>query len=198
MRKLKLQVQMSVDGYIADTNGKTDWMLWNWGEVWTWDDVLKKYFNDLTASVDCVLLSRKMAEEGFIAHWAKVAEKLDSPQSAFARKITSAEKVVFTKTLHSSDQAVSEWKNTVLAKGDLAEEVNLLKNRKGKDLIVYGGASFVSALLKQNLIDELELFINPVAIGNGMKIFNETTKLKLLNAQLFACGITVLKYERSE
>ena len=198
MRKLKLQVQMSVDGYIADTNGRTGWMLWNWGEEWIWDDVLKKYFNDLTASVDCVLLSRKMAEEGFIAHWAKVAERLDDPQAAFASKIAEANKVVFTKTLHSSDPVVSGWRNTVLAKGNLAEEINQLKKQEGKDLIVYGGASFVSSLLGQNLIDELQLFINPVAIGSGMKIFNERTKLKLLNAQLFDCGITVLKYESSK
>ena len=66
MRKLKLQVQMSVDGYIAGPNGEMDWMVWNW------DDTLKKYVDDLTDSIDCILLGRKMAP-GFIAHWAKVA-----------------------------------------------------------------------------------------------------------------------------
>lgn len=66
MRKLTLEVQMSVDGYIAEKNGNTDWMVWNWGDEWNWDDELKKYHTDLTKSVDGILLSRKMAEAGFI------------------------------------------------------------------------------------------------------------------------------------
>src|SRR5882762_3327444 len=106
MKKLILEVQMSVDGYIADKNGKTDWMLWNWGDEWNWDIELRKYHNDITASVDCILLSRKMAEEGFIHHWANMAEKNDNPQYGFANKIKETYKVVFTKTLNKS-----EWAN---------------------------------------------------------------------------------------
>jgi dihydrofolate reductase len=190
MRKLKLQMQMSVDGYIADPNGKTDWMVWNWGPDWTWDDSLKKYFKDLTASVDCILLSRKMAEEGFIAHWEKVAQKPNDPQFEFAKKITDTRKVVFTKTLEKSN-----WENTILAKGDLENEVHRLKSQKGRDIIVYGGATFVSSLIRKNLVDELLLFINPVAIGDGMKVFSERTNLRLINTQLYNSGIAVLTYE---
>ena len=57
-------------------------------------------------------------------------------------------KVVFTKTLNESP-----WANTVLAKSDIVEEVNCLKNQTGKDILVYGGADFVSSLIKENLID---------------------------------------------
>ncbi|MEJ7671425.1 MAG: dihydrofolate reductase family protein [Chitinophagaceae bacterium] len=55
MRKLKLQVQMSVDGYIAGPNGEMDWM------VWDWDDELKKYVTEITEPVDCIVLGRKLA-----------------------------------------------------------------------------------------------------------------------------------------
>ncbi|MDZ7646085.1 MAG: dihydrofolate reductase family protein [Cytophagales bacterium] len=59
----------------------------------------------------------------------------------------------------------SKWDRTIIANGDLAEEVNKLKNQNGGDLICYGGGKFVSSLIKENLIDELYSFINPSAIG---------------------------------
>src|SRR6478736_1265451 len=122
MRKLKLQVQISVDGFIAADNGSSDWLIWNWAPVWNWDDELKKYFTDLVESVDCVLLSRKMAVEGFIDHWAGVAQNPNDPQFTFASATTKSRKVIFTKTLKESS-----WPNAVLAKGDLVEEVRALK-----------------------------------------------------------------------
>jgi dihydrofolate reductase len=193
MRKLKLQVQISVDGYIADANGKTDWMIWNWGDEWTWDGELRKYHNNVIASVDCILLSRKMVEgSSFIQHWATMAEKKDNPQSGFANHIRKTHKVVFTKTLKKS-----EWDNTVLAKGDLADEINKLKNQNGKDIIVYGGATFVSSLIKAELVDEFHLLVNPAALGNGMTIFKELDSklnLTLVKSKSYDCGIVVLEY----
>ena len=198
MRKLKLQVQISIDGFIAAENGSSDWLVWNWGPVWSWDDELKKYFNDLTDSVDCVLLSRKMAVEGFIDHWAKVAQNPNDPQFTFSSSIAKAHKVVFSKTLEQST-----WNNTVLAKGDLVKEVNALKSQSpslsgGKDMIVYGGSSFVASLIKAGLIDEFYLFVNPAALGKGLPIFGlleHTMKLKLVKARSYDCGVVVLKYE---
>jgi dihydrofolate reductase len=81
-----------------------------------------------------------------------------------------------------------------LATGVLADEVNSLKNQEGKDIIVYGGANFVSNLIAEDLIDELHLFVNPVAIGNGLKIFNERTKLLLRESKQYECGINVSVY----
>jgi dihydrofolate reductase len=63
--------------------------------------------------------------------------------------------------------------------------------------VAYGGARFASALIKYNLIDEYHLFVNPVAIGKGMSIYNaldEKLTLKLVKATQFECGITVLCY----
>jgi len=196
MRILKLQIQISIDGYIADMNEQTDWMVWSWGEDWSWDDKLKKYFNELTASVDCVLLSRKMAEEGFIDHWASMAEKPGNPQADFARGITNAHKVVFSKTL-----SASRWNNAEIAGGDLASEVNNLKAQDGKDIIVYGGATFVSALIKAGLVDEFYLFINPSMLGSGRTIFKEIQQkqnVRLKEAIGFECGVAVLRYELAE
>jgi dihydrofolate reductase len=192
MKKLKLQIQTSVDGFIADAKDRTDWMVWNWGPEWTWDNALQKHFVDLHNTVDTVLLSRKMAEEGFIGHWARVAANPDGPQQAFAKAITAAPKVVFTKTLNQS-----VWENTSLAKGSLVTEVNKLKNQPGKDMIVYGGASFVAALIEAGLIDEFHLFVNPIALGSGLSIFKDPShklSLQLVDTQPFDCGVTVLTY----
>ncbi|MBK6903649.1 MAG: dihydrofolate reductase family protein [Saprospirales bacterium] len=186
MRTLKLQVQMTVDGFIAGPNSEMDWMVWNW------DDRLKQYVTDLTEPVDCIVLGRKLAE-GFIPHWASVAASPDHPEFTAGRKFTDTRKVVFTKTLDKP-----EWDNTVLAKGPLADEINKLKLQDGKDIIAYGGATFVSALIKQGLIDELHLFINPAAIGRGMTIFKELEgkqNFTLVKATPFDCGIVVLQYQ---
>lgn len=185
MRKLKLQVQMTVDGYIAGPNGEMDFMMWNW------DDELKQYVQEITDSVDCIILGRKLAE-GFIPYWASVAANPDGEEFATGKKFAATPKVVFTKTL---DQ--SEWNNTVLAKGDLTDEITQLKKQAGNDIIVYGGATFVSALIQHRLIDEFHLFINPTAIGNGMTIFKELDRkqnLTLVKSKSFDCGIVVLHY----
>lgn len=186
MRKLKLQVQMTVDGYIAGPNGEMDFM------VWDWDEELKNYVTEITEPVDCIILGRKLAE-GFIPYWASVAANPDHPEFTAGKKFTDTYKVVFTKTLDRS-----EWDNTVLAKGDLTDEITKLKKQDGKDIIAYGGATFVSALIKQGLIDEFHLFINPSANGNGMTIFKELDSkqnLALVKSTSFDCGIVVLNYE---
>lgn len=114
MRKLILEVQLTVDGYVADPNGKTDWQVGNWDKNWSWDDGLKKYFNDLMDSVDCILLSRKMAKEGFIEHWKQAAADRKDPRYAYAKKINETHKVVFSKTMKET-----EWDNIDLAKGEI-------------------------------------------------------------------------------
>jgi dihydrofolate reductase len=180
MRKLKLQVQMSVDGCIAGSRGEMDWM------VWDWDEELKNYIKAITAPVDCIVLGRKLAQ-GFIPYWAA------NPALEGADKMNSTKKVVFTKTLENP-----EWDNTILAKGDLVDEITKLKEQEGKDIIAYGGGDFVSALIKHGLIDEFHLLINPAAIGTGITIFKEldsTQNLALIKSASFKCGIVVLYYE---
>ena len=186
MRKLKLQVQMSVDGYIAGPNGEMDFL------VWDWDDELKQYVTDLTEPVDCIVLGRILAA-GFIPTWAAIAANPDDPQHTAGIKFTETPKVVFSRTLEES-----EWDNTVVSNGDLAQEITRLKHQEGADIIAYGGGEFVSSLIKEGLIDEYHLFVNPTALGKGMPIFAELESkqaLTLVEARPFACGIVVLHYE---
>lgn len=184
MRKLKLQMQLSVDGYVAGPNGEMDWMAWGWG------DDIKQYVNILHEQIDTILLGRKLAE-GFIPHWAELM-KTPETADAFTQKMVNTHKVVFSKTLHTS-----AWENTDVATGDLAAEIKKLKDTSGTDMITYGGSGFASSLIKAGLVDEYYLFINPTAIGNGMPIFKQlegNLNLKLVKANAFNSGIAALCY----
>jgi len=192
MRKLKLQMQISLDGYVARPNGELDWMTWDM------DDKLKQFIDSLIDSSGTILLGRKMTD-GFMSHWENVVNnKPDSPEFALAKKMVDTPKVVFTKTLDKSTCI-----NTTLAKGNLAEEIANLKKQSrslsgGEDIIVYGGAGFVSSLIKEGLIDEYHLFVNPSAIGTGMTIFkslDRTQKFSAIQSRFYSCGITVLSYK---
>lgn len=186
MRKLKLQVQMTVDGFISGQNGEMDWM------SLPWTDDINHYVREITEPVDTIILGRKLAE-GFIPHWENVVQDPKNPEYEGALKYTSTLKIVFTKSM---DKSI--WKNTAIANGELVEEITNLKNTAGKDIIAYGGGSFVSALIKNKLIDELHLFVNPSAIGTGMPIFQELTsvqKFKVVDVKKFDCGIITLIYQ---
>ncbi|MBB5393867.1 MULTISPECIES: dihydrofolate reductase family protein [unclassified Herbaspirillum] len=196
MRKLKLEMQVSIDGFTADANGDTGWMTWNWGEPWRWDEALRRHHEELTASADTLLLSRVMAEEGFYAHWQQVAEQPGDARNAFARQIVAMRKVVFTHTLPQS-----RWPDTVLAKGDLVEEVMHLKRQPGKDMLAYGGPAFASALAAAGLIDEFHFLVNPAVLGNGrgmLKDIGGAIPLRLVDARPFSCGVVLLHYARPE
>lgn len=138
------------------------------------------------------LLGRKLAMD-YIPYWRNIFTKPEDPMYEVAKIKATQKKVVFTKTLETS-----EWENTELAKGNLAEEVNKLKIQSGKDIVVYGGSSFVSALLKEGLIDEIHFFVNPIALGRGVPVFSELEvwqALRLKKAITYGSGLVLLNYE---
>jgi dihydrofolate reductase len=181
MRKLKLQVQITLDGFVGGPNRESDWITWDT------DDKFKKRILELADSVDTIIMGRKMTDE-FVTYWTDVVEnKPEFQWYELAKKMVDIPKVVITKTLKKSN-----WANTTLAMGDIAEEVNKLKNKEGKGIIVYGGADFVSSLIKNNLIDEYHLLINSIAIGKGLSIFGKLEnylRLKFVSNTVFDCGI---------
>ena len=181
MKKLKLQVQMSVDGFVAGPEGQLDWM------TFAMDEKLLAFINQLTDTSDTILLGRKMTE-GFVTYWEGVAP--NSPEYEFAKKMVGMPKVVFSRTARKI-----EGKNVRVESGPLVDAVNRLKGQPGKDIVVYGGASFVSSLIENRLIDELNSFVNPVAIANGLRIFSQRTPLRLIKSVGYSSGIVVNTYK---
>jgi dihydrofolate reductase len=185
MRKLKLQMQMTINGYVGGPNGENDWMTWNP------DDEFIAFMVSLLDTSDTLLIGRKLADGGFVEFWENTAGK--NPGHPFAKKIAALPKIVFTKTLDKST-----WNNTSLAKGNLAEEIAGLKRENGKDILVFGGAHFVSSLIKEGLIDEYHLIMNPTAMGNGMTIFNSLDSIQKftpIQSKLYPGGKTVLSFK---
>jgi dihydrofolate reductase len=125
----------------------------------------------------------------------EVVKNPQNPEYEGGLKYVNTHKIVFSKTLNTS-----KWKNTTVINGNLIEEINQLKQATGADIITYGGAQFVSSLIKHNLIDEYYLMVNPTAIGKGMPIFNllsQNLSLILKDCKKFDCGIVLLHYSKA-
>jgi dihydrofolate reductase len=182
MRRLKLQMQITVDGFVAGPSGQLDWL------NRSWDPELVGFINHLTDTSDTILLGRKMTP-AFVKYWEGILAKPDVPDYVFAQKMVNLDKVVFSRTLDHLD-----GRNVRVHHGEAAQGVEALKRQPGKDLLVYGGASFVSSLIEHKLIDELHFFVNPVAIGQGLQVFASKKPLKLLESKRYPSGTVVSTY----
>ena len=180
-------MQVSIDGLNA--TGPDDAQKW---VTWAWDEI-KQYVLALSASCDTELIGRKLAVD-YIPFWRETLLQPESMMYEAAQIKAEQKKIVFSRTLRQS-----VWEDAVLAKGPLADEVAQLKRENGKDLIVYGGSGFVSSLVKERLIDEFHLFVNPVALGNGVSLFDnldDWQPLRLVQSRTFDSGIVLLHYEK--
>lgn len=187
MRKIKLQMQVSLDGFVCGLDGEMDWT------TYQWDDELKNYVKELMAPADSFIIGR-ILYEGMSMYWpaAETNPDTDEDTRVVAKTFNSMPKHIFSKTLVNA-----EWNNAIIESGDLVETINTLKNQEGGDIMLYGGVSLVSSFIQNNLIDEYHLFVNPTAIGKGKSIFGNLTGnfgLQLVNSAAFSCGIVVLHY----
>jgi dihydrofolate reductase len=193
MRKLILQMQMSVDGFFSSADSGLGWLIWDWSDKWTWDEELKRDFNGIFASVGTILLSRKMAEEGYLDHWGRMARKHPGDRDyAFAEIILASEKAIL-----SGKMPAQGWERTTIIPGDLGKTVSGIKAGQGSDIIVFGGVGFATALVSAGLVDEFQFFVNPCALGNGHSIFKKkgaVRKLKLTRSDSYRCGMVVSRY----
>ncbi|QQL48941.1 dihydrofolate reductase family protein [Mucilaginibacter ginkgonis] len=185
MRKLILQMQITIDGFVARPNGALDWM-WAGGAT---DQAIVDKVIELADSCDHILLGRKMTNE-FVTYWENVVNNQpDSPEMDLARRMVDMQKIIFSKT-----EKDIKGRNLRVENGDLAAVINELKALQGKDLMVYGGADFASSLIKEHLVDEFYFFHSPVAIGSGMRIFNGDQMLKLESSTQYKNGKILNKY----
>jgi len=176
---------MTVDGFVARPDGGLDWM-WIPGER---DENIFRDVIALADSCDTILLGRKMTRE-FIDHWENVVDNQpDSREQPLAQRMVNMQKIVFSHT-----QTAISGRNLAVENGDLVTAIQALKNKPGKDIMVYGGAGFASSLISHNLVDEYYIFRNPVAIGQGLSIFKEDKLLKLESSVTYKDGKMLHKY----
>src|SRR5690348_14278001 len=154
MRRVVLQMGVTVDGYVAGTGGEGDWRLGpEHPDVRAWKVAsLRRVGTHIMGRVTYQQMAR---------HWPNAADE-------YAAFMNDMPKVVFSGTLQSAD-----WPNFKVAKGDLADEVDALKREPGGEIMAHGGAAFVQSLSRLGLIDEYRLVMLPVALGNGLPLFKD-------------------------
>src|SRR5690606_36400463 len=138
------------------------------------EEELENYIRETQEQADTLIFGR-VTYELMAAHWP-------SEQGWIADFMNKIEKVVFSRTLKSTD-----WTNTKLFDGNVAEEVSRLKTRDGGDIFVFGSAALTATLMEHGLIDEYRLGINPVILGRGTPLFKggaNRTPLKHLETRM--------------
>jgi len=136
-----------------------------------------------------------MAEEVYVTHWGNTAASHpDEPDYDFALRIVEVDKVVASRSLQRS-----AWARASLARGELADTLPALKRKPGKDIITFGGIGFATSLLEEDLVDDLQLFVNPFVLGDGLSIFqpDRPRPLKLIQSTSYDCGMVVSRYQCS-
>jgi dihydrofolate reductase len=157
---------------------------WNF-QFWS-DEATTYKFDELFAS-DALLLGR-VTYEGFAEAWPSITDDI-----GFADRMNGMPKFVVSTTLQEVP-----WNNSTLISGDVTEEVSRLKQQPGQDILVFGSATLVQSLMRDDLVDEYRLMVHPVVLGSGKRLFGEgsaTTSLRLVDVKTFSSGIVVLTYE---
>lgn len=180
-RKLLLQMHMSLDGFIAGPNNSLmDWITFDFSQD------MNEHIESVTASVDHMILGRNLAE-GFIPAW-------QSRQSGEpgVDNMNKTPKVVFSTTL---DQ--NPWGDGVsIVRSNFEEEVRKMKAAEGGDLITYGGVQTAQFLIEKGLVDEMFLLIDPVALGDGARLFTRRSDWEVEGVHRFECGLVMLHYRQ--
>ena len=157
------------------------------------DDELHQNFNELFRGADTLLFGR-VTYQLMESYWPSVVKKPtgNKPMDEFAVLIDNISKIVFSNTLKNVD-----WKNSKVAKEGIKEEVLKLKQQEGKNILV-GSPSLIVSLTQLDLIDEYQLYVHPIILGNGLPLFKNIKHridLKLLKTRTLGSGVITLYYE---
>jgi dihydrofolate reductase len=150
---------------------------------------------EMYKGMDQALVGR-VTYESMAAYWpsAETSKASREGDREFARVMNAMTKYVFSKTLDKVG-----WSNCKLVKGDAAEEVARLKSQPGKNMVLCGGLTTARSFIKLGLVDEYQLIVHPVVLGEGRRLFDgvgEKLKLRLLEAKPFEAGVVVLHYAK--
>lgn len=170
MRKLILSLAVSLDGLIEGPNGEYDWCFTDQ------DYGLADFFK----RIDAVFIGRKSYE--------MTLTMTDSGGGGFPK----LKEYIFSTTLDKVKTGAT------LIKDDIKAEVEKIKNEKGKDIWLWGGAGLTTSLLNLGLVDELSLAVHPIILGAGKPLFhdlNQRIDLKLIDTKTYSTGLVTLVYE---
>ena len=189
MRKLIVNTFLTLDGVMQAPGGPEEdpsggFTQGGWS-VNYWDEMMGRVMDDVMGKSFDLVLGRKTYEI-FAAHWPH------STEEQVAKPLNDATKHVASRTLQSLD-----WANSVLIEGDVAEGVAALKQQRGPELQVHGSANLIQTLLRHGLIDQFRLWVFPVVVGSGKRLFEDgsvPSGLKLIDSAVSTTGVVIGTY----
>ena len=178
----------SLDGFVATVNGELDWA--------KLDDAMFDFVGEITQQADTALYGR-VTYEMMEGYWPTAgsqpnASKHDIEHSEW---YNSVPKIVLSRTMKDAGPDV-----TVIS-DNLTENINKIKNREGKNIVIFGSPSAANSLLNEGLVDEFWLFVNPILLGEGIPLFKgvpATVKLNLVESKKFDAGVMALHYRTDD
>ena len=187
MGKIVISTNVSLDGVVEDPDGKDGFSRGGWFVQYGGKDLEEwgkiEYAEALSSSA--LLLGRR-SDEWFGTRWA-------ARPGEFADRLNSLPKYVVSATLRDP-----RWTNVTVLKGDVTDEVTRLKRELDGDVVVYASYQLERALIEHGLVDELRLFVFPVVVGAGERLFGQTTGMKpfrLAGSRTVGDGLVLLTYE---
>ena len=188
MGKIVISTNASVDGVVQDPDGEEGFRLGGWFFQSGGDDLTEwgKVEFEEALGTEALLLGRR-SDEWFATRWASRTDE-------WANRLNSLPKYVVSSTLEEP-----KWTNATVLAGDIVTEVSKLKRELTGDIVVYASYQLGRTLMEHDLVDELRLFVYPVVLGAGERLFGETSDkkpMRLVRAQSVGDGLVFFTYER--
>ncbi|MDG7011419.1 MAG: dihydrofolate reductase family protein [Nitrososphaerota archaeon] len=184
MRKVILDTIISLDGYYTSPKGEIDWFDFDQDEIEWSKEILRR--------VDTMLYGR-VTYQDFSGFWPKASPSPGGFDAEIIGQLNGTMKIVFSRTL-----ADTPWKPAKLVREDPVATVAKLKQEPGKDMVVVGSGTLVSALVRGGLVDEYRIRVRPIILGAGRPLFSDPDArhpLKLVSARPFQNGVLALHYD---
>jgi len=187
MGKIVISTNVSLDGVVQDPDGKEGFRLGGWFAQFGGKDLDEwgKISYAEALRTEALLLGRR-SDEWFAARWA-------SRPGEWADRLNSLPKYVVSSTLEDP-----KWTNATVLKGEVVDEVSRLKREIDGDIVVYASYQLGRTLIEHDLVDELRLFVFPVVLGGGERLFGETSgnkPMRLIHARTVGDGLAFLTYQ---
>ncbi|HSB92126.1 MAG TPA: dihydrofolate reductase family protein [Flavitalea sp.] len=187
MRKLVLFMHVSVDGYVAGPTGQMDFV--------KADNEMFEYAGQQTDQSDIALYGR-VTYEMMDDYWPNAGEQPDASKhdKQHSAWYNAVEKVVASRTLAGTSKPGTRF----IGEG-IGDEIRKIKNLPGKNIVMFGSPGLAKTMLREGLVDELWLFVNPVIRGEGKPLFEPgipQTKLVLQKSEVFPSKVIMLHYNK--
>ena len=190
MRKLIVSTFLTLDGVMQAPGGPgeddSDGFTHGGWSVNYWDDMMGQVMGDFMSTPFDLVLGRRTYDI-FAAYWPH------TPEEAGAKPLNDA-----TKYVASRSRPTLEWERSVLIDGDAAEGVAGLKKEDGPELQVHGSGNLIQTLMRHSLVDQYRLWVFPLVIGSGKRLFSDGTipsGLKLVDSKVSTTGVVIGTYE---